>query len=268
MNNALSNKPNLVRRSSLSLLIAATVFASVAQANPQGAEVVHGSATFTQINPSTLQINNSRNAIINWQKFGIAAGETTRFVQPDHRSAVLNRVIGNNPSQILGNLHSNGRVFLINQHGLMVGQGAQINTAGFFGSTLNITNENFLNGKLQFGGGGFGGITNQGLIQAGQEGNVVLIAPQIENSGSIEVDNGNIILAAGDAVTISSLADSAIEFEVQAADNTVTNLGSIEANNGAVGLFAGSLKHSGSINATGLVKDADGSIRLVAKGDK
>ena len=249
----------------LSLLLSSAVFSAAVSANPQGAQVVHGNASFNQINANTLQITNSRNAIINWQQFGIAAGNTTRFIQPDHRSAVLNRVIGSNPSSILGNLSSNGRVFLINQHGLMVGQGAQINTAGFFGSTLNITNENFLKGNLQFEGGGLGGIDNKGVIQAGQDGNVVLIAPNIENSGSIEVENGNVILAAGDSVTISSLADSAIEFEVQSAQNQIKNLGNIEARNGAAGLFAGSLEHSGSISATGLVQDADGVIRLVAK---
>ncbi len=246
----------------LALLVATPLFA-----NPQGAQVISGSATLSQPTANVLNVTNSANAIINWQSFNIGRGQTTNFIQPGVNSAVLNRVLGHNPSQILGNLNSNGKVFLINQHGLMVGAGAQINTAGFFGSTLNITNEDFLNGKLKFEGGGLGGIDNRGYIHAGDDGNVVLIAPDIDNGGVIEVDHGNVILAAGKSITITSLNDSSIEFEVQAKDDRVTNLGRIIAHQGAVGLFAGSLRHSGAINATGMVRNADGSISLVAQQD-
>ncbi|MCP4390037.1 MAG: filamentous hemagglutinin N-terminal domain-containing protein, partial [Gammaproteobacteria bacterium] len=209
-----------------------------------------------------------RNAIINWQSFSIGHGQTTNFIQPSSASAVMNRVISNNPSKIYGNLNSNGKVFLINQHGMMIGAGARINTAGFYGSTLNITNEDFLKGNLKFEGGGFGGIQNHGYIHAGPGGNVVLVAPDIENGGVIEVENGNVILAAGESIRITSLNDASIEFDVQSHDdNSIINLGDIIAKQGAARLFAGNLKHSGSINATGLVRNADGSISLVAQQD-
>ncbi|MCP4980764.1 MAG: filamentous hemagglutinin N-terminal domain-containing protein, partial [Gammaproteobacteria bacterium] len=240
-------------------LIALAVFCSCALANPDGPQVVSGSATFSQPNANTLNVTNSHNAIINWQGFNIGAGQTTNFIQPSRNSAVLNRVLSNNPSSIYGNLNSNGKVFLINQHGLMIGAGARINTAGFYGSTLNITNEDFLKGKLNFNGGGFGGIQNHGYIHAGPGGNVVLIAPDIENGGVIEVDNGKVILAAGESIRITSLNDASIEFDVQSHDdNSIINLGDIIAKQGAARLFAGNLKHSGSINATGIVKNADG----------
>ncbi|MCP4876393.1 MAG: filamentous hemagglutinin N-terminal domain-containing protein, partial [Gammaproteobacteria bacterium] len=249
-------------------LTALAVFCSCALANPDGPQVVSGSATFSQPNANTLNVTNSHNAIINWQGFNIGAGQTTNFIQPSRNSAVLNRVMSNNPSRIYGNLNSNGKVFLINQHGLMIGAGARINTAGFYGSTLNITNEDFLKGKLNFNGGGFGGIQNHGYIHAGPGGNVVLIAPDIENGGVIEVDNGNVILAAGESILITSLNDASIEFDVQSHDdNSIINLGDIIAKQGAARLFAGNLKHSGSINATGIVKNADGSISLVAQAD-
>ena len=232
------------------------------QALPTGAQVVHGSATFAQPNINTLNVTNSHNAIINWQQFNIGVGQTTNFIQPSVNSAVLNQVISNNPSQILGNLNSNGQVYLINQHGLLIGNNAAINTAGFFGSTLNITNEDFLNGNLSFSGGGLGDLDNQGYIHAGDNGNVVLIAPNINNGGVIEVDNGNIILAAGESITITNLNNASLGYVVQAEDNKVTNLGQIIANNGAAALFAGNLQHSGSIRASGLVVNADGSVSL------
>ena len=248
-------------------LVALAAWCGCALANPEGPQVVNGSATFSQPNANTLNVTNSRNAIINWQSFNIGKGQTTNFIQPSSSSAVMNRVISNNPSKIYGNLNSNGKVFLINQHGLMIGAGARINTAGFYGSTLNITNEDFLKGNLKFEGGGFGGIQNHGYIHAGPNGNVVLVAPDIENGGVIEVDDGNVILAAGESIRITSLNDAAIEFDVQSPDNGIINLGSIIAKQGAARLFAGNLKHSGSINATGIVRNADGSISLVAQAD-
>jgi len=256
----------LAKRTLKIALMALAIVSSCAQANPNGPTVVNGSASFSQPNANTLNITTKTNkAIINWQGFNIGAGQTTNFHQPNRNSAVLNRVLSNSPSKIYGNLNSNGKVFLINQHGLMIGAGAKINTGGFFGSTLNITNEDFLNGNLKFEGGGFGGIINKGYIHAGPGGNVVLIAPDINNGGVIEVDDGKVILAAGKSIRITSLNDALIEFDVKSNDdNTIINLGDIVAKHGAVRLFAGSLKHSGSINANSLVQNADGSISLVA----
>ena len=255
-----------MKHNSLAVSIILVLASQGASANPQGAQVVQGTATFANPSANVLNVTNSRNAIINWRQFNIGKGQTTNFIQPSSSSSVLNRVIGNDPSQLLGNLNSNGRVFLINQNGILVGEGANVNTAGFFGSTLNITDQDFLNGKLRFNGGGQGDLQNYGYIHAGEDGNVVLIAPNIENGGVIDVDNGNIILAAGESITITSLQNSSLQFEVQSPDNSVTNLGQVIARNGAAGLFAGTLKHSGSIRAGGLVRDADGTIRLVAAG--
>ena len=249
----------------LAFTISLILSSQMANANPAGGQVVHGSATFSSPSVNVLNVTNSNNAIINWQSFNIGAGQTTNFIQPSAASSVLNRVISNNPSQLLGNLNSNGKVFLINQHGILVGAGAQINTAGFFGSTLNITDNDYLNGNLKFEGDSSAGISNQGYIHAGENGNIVLIAPNIENGGVIEVDNGNVILAAGKSITISSLENPAIQFEVTGSENTVTNLGKILASQGSASLFAGTLNHSGSIRAGGMVQNADGSISLVAK---
>ncbi len=123
---------------------------SEAQANPSGATVAHGNVSFNQPNASTLNITNTPGAIVNWQQFGIAQGELTRFIQQSASSAILNRVTGQDPSQILGQLQSNGRVFLINPNGVIFGQNAVIDTAGMIASTLNLSDDNFLNGHLHF----------------------------------------------------------------------------------------------------------------------
>ena len=231
-----------------------------ALANPTGANVVHGSASISA-NGNLLQVTNSPNAIIDWQSFSIANGETTQFIQQNAQSSVLNRVVGNNLSEIHGTLSSNGRVFLINQAGIVFGENALIDTAGLLASSLDITNEDFLAGKLHFSGDDAGSVINRGVIAAGPSGEVVLIAPQIENSGVITVQDGALILAAGESVTLSSWDLDGVEFEVQAPDNEILNLGQLVADRGAVGLFAGSIRHEGTIEANSLSLDAAGSLK-------
>src|SRR4051812_38692609 len=85
----------------------------LAAANPTGASVAAGSASF-QNTAKSLTVTNTPGTIINWQAFSIGTGERTRFLQQSASSAVLNRVVGQDPSALLGTLSSNGRVFLIN----------------------------------------------------------------------------------------------------------------------------------------------------------
>ncbi|MGB0712480.1 MAG: beta strand repeat-containing protein, partial [Gammaproteobacteria bacterium] len=238
-----------------------------AQANPSGAQVAHGTVNM-QVNGKTLNITNSPNAIINWRRFGIAAGETTHFHQQSAASAVLNRVTGGDPSRILGALRSNGRVFLINPSGIVFGQGARVDTAGFIASTLNMSDEDFLRGNYSFAGGGDGGILNEGVIRAGEGGNVILIAPDIENGGVIEVlDGGQIVLAAGKEIALTSWENPTIRYQVSAPENEVLNLGQVLTDGGAARLFAGTVRHSGEVRAEGVRVGKDGAIELFASNE-
>lgn len=236
-----------------------------ALANPTGAEVVHGDVSISAPDPFTLEITNSPSAIINWQDFSIGEGEITRFIQQNSDSAVLNQVVGNNLSEIYGTLSSNGRVFLINPNGIVFGESAIIDTAGLIASSLNLDNQDFLDGKFNFSGENAGAVINRGVIAAGPGGEVVLIAPQIENTGSIQVQDGQLILAAGESVTLTSWDLDGVEFEVQAPDNNILNLGQLIAEKGAVGLFAGSIQHEGVIAANSLSVDEAGNIVLAAQ---
>ena len=62
---------------------------------------------------------------------------------------------------------------------------------------------------------------------------VYLVAPQIDNDGIIRTDAGQILLAAGRKLTISSLDVAHISFEVQAPDDAVVNLGELLTAGGA-----------------------------------
>lgn len=78
---------------------------------PTGGVVAAGGASITSGASTTTITQSTANAVINWQSFGIAAGQTVQFVQPGSSSVALNRVLGADPSSIMGSLSANGRVF-------------------------------------------------------------------------------------------------------------------------------------------------------------
>jgi hemagglutinin-like protein len=54
---------------------------------------------------------------------------------------------GLGPSEILGTLTANGRVFVINRDGFLFGPNAVVNTAGFLATTHDIKNSDFMAGR-------------------------------------------------------------------------------------------------------------------------
>jgi len=63
---------------------------------------------------------------------------------------------------------------------MVFGPQSVVDTAGFIGSTLNMTDEDFLAGKYAFQAGPKAGkLVNQGLIRSRGDGGVYLIAPSI-----------------------------------------------------------------------------------------
>ncbi|MDP2268852.1 MAG: filamentous hemagglutinin N-terminal domain-containing protein, partial [Deltaproteobacteria bacterium] len=222
---------------------------------PAGQQVVNGQASFiTQSN--NLAITSSPNAIINWQGFSIANNESVRFIQQYAESSVLNRVIGQDPSRILGLLQSNGRVFLINPNGILFGQGARIDVNGLFASTLAISNQDFLAGKFNFSAGAVAGsIQNQGTITTPEGGKVYLIAPDIENSGIINSPQGEVLLAAGHSVQLVDSLNPDIAVVVSAPENKSVNLGQIVAQSGKVGIYGGLISQKGIVNADSAVSE-------------
>lgn len=251
------------RRTALSVAVAAAV-TSTAWANPSGLSVVAGQATLQNLGALT-QITNTPGAILNWQQFSIGAGETTQFLQQNAASQVFNRVTGGDVSQILGTLKSNGQVFLINPAGIFFGQGAQVDTAGFLASTLAASNADLLNGHLKFAAeGSAGSITNQGSLSATQGGSIVLIAPNIENSGLIRAD-GQVLLTAGHSVTVVDLMHPTVGLSITAeAGSQAVNLGQIIGERASV--FGALVRNTGVVEATGASVAQGGVIQFKALG--
>jgi filamentous hemagglutinin family protein len=224
--------------------------------------VVKGNATIVQ-NGNLLQITNTPNAILNWQSFSIGANEITRFIQQSASSAVLNRVVTQNPSTILGALQSNGRVFIVNPNGILFGAGAQVDVAGLVASTLNLSDSDFLAGRMRFAGGLDAGVVNQGNITTGAGGNVYLVGSAVTNNGIITSPQGEVILAAGNSVELVNPGTPNLRVEIAAADHEARNLGQIISDAGRIGIYAGLINNSGTIRADSAVVEG-GSILLKA----
>jgi filamentous hemagglutinin family protein len=260
--------------------VAACFISAQVYANPVNPTVVNGAATFNQTG-NVLTVTNSNGAIIEWDKFSIKAGETTHFAQTAASSTVLNRVL-NDPTAIYGTLSSNGRVWLVNPAGIMVGPGGRVDTAGFVASTLAVRNEDFLAGRNLFvNQGGAGNVINQGEIRTPAGGSVYLIGSNVSNEGIITTPGGETILAAGATVSLIDSATPGVKVDITGAEGNATNLGQITAEAGRIGIAGVIVRNSGTLNASSVVnqggriflkasQDAyvDGNGRIVTTGTK
>jgi len=238
---------------------------------PVGGAVSAGSASISSGAGSTTITQMTPSAAINWQSFNVAPGEAVRFVQPNSNSVALNRVLGSDPSSILGSLSANGKVFLVNPNGILFGKGAQVNVGGLVASTLNITDNDFMAGRYNFAGAGGATILNQGSINA-DGGYVALLGANVSNEGVISAKLGTVALAAGTAITLDVAGDGLLNVTVNqgAVNALVQNGGLIRADGGQVLLTAQSAENllQSAVNNTGVIQaqtieNHNGTIKLL-----
>ena len=245
---------------------------STAYALPTDGTVSAGAASISSTNTSLTVNQSSQNAAINWQSFGIGQGESVTFLQPNANSVTLNRVLGADPSAILGSLSANGKIFLVNPNGILFAQGAQVNVGGLVASTLGITDDNFMAANYKFAGSSNSPILNQGAIHA-DGGYVALLGANVDNEGVITAKLGFVTLAAGSAMTLDVAGNGLLSVTVdQGALNALAkNGGLIQANGGQVLITAkaaGDLLKS-AVNNTGVIdaqtiETHNGTIKLLA----
>ncbi len=273
-------------RRKLYIAIAAQMIASAsAQAAPAGGTIVGGSGVIEQLGADTTIIQNTDRLAIDWDTFNIGAEERVQFIQPDADSIALNRILGNEASQIFGRLDANGHVILMNPNGVLFGESATVNVGGLVAAGLNINADDFINGEMVFQAleGKDGAVINQGIINAATGGNVALIGKQVDNQGLISAKLGSVTLAAGKEAVLTFDNQGLIGVRVSkeilqselGVDAAVSNSGEITAEGGRV-LLTGSASQdifSRAVNADGLnaktsvVMHEDGSFTLGAGAD-
>lgn len=240
-----------------------------AQGLPTGMQVINGQATVNTVG-SQMTVTNSANAILNWRSFSIGAQQSVRFEQASSASQVLNRVTGADPSSILGSLSSNGKVWLLNPHGVLFGAGARVDVAGLVVSTLNLNDADFLAGRYRFGLDandlGDGRIVNQGELRTASGGRVALLASAggVANEGLIEAPGGQVLLAAGREIELVDTQAPNLALRVAAPQGEALNLGRVLAPGGRIDVQAAIVNQQGVLRADAFGTGPAGEVVLQA----
>lgn len=242
-----------------------------------------GNAVTTELlGDNTLQIMQEvETAILNFESFNVGSQSKVNFIQPDASSVALNRIFDQNPSLIFGALTANGQIYLVNNNGIVFGEGAQVNVGGLVASTLDISDEVFnefniataINQELPAFSGGTAEdarvLVEQGAsLQTVDGGTIFIFAPHVINKGAIETPGGQTILGgAEDRVFLYAPdAESGIRGLLVELDTggDVENFGHILAERGNITLIGQAVRQAGSVTATTSVAE-NGSIRLLAR---
>jgi filamentous hemagglutinin family protein len=253
--------------------LSALIIASSLFSNPSGMHVVAGKASVDGTDGPTLRIEAQDKTVINWDNFSIGPQENCIFLQPNATSAVLNRVTGLLPTNIHGVLQSNGKVFLINPQGILIGKNATIDTASFLASTLDLKNEDFISGNfLTFENNTSKSLVNLGTIHA-SEGDITLLGYIVKNEGKLEA-KGNISIGVGEKIIIKPASSENIFIETAGfqidteSPIGLENTGSMIAQNIEMAsdgnIYALAIKDSGTHDALAITQEG-GKILLKAK---
>ncbi|MBI3560662.1 MAG: filamentous hemagglutinin family protein [Gammaproteobacteria bacterium] len=247
----------------------------------------------------------SQNALLNWESFNVDANVHLNFHNATYgaNSSTLNRIFQANPSNIYGSISADGRLYLINQNGIIFRNGSQVDTHGLIASTLNIDDQTYLKGLLTAfnavtPGPAFSAFVQNGVnvskditveagatINATDHGTVALFGRNVNQGGAIRTADGQVILAAGSKIYIAGSADPGLRGWVVEVDSdvkdtdlnnyktnpqaslsaaTVTNTGLVDALRGNVSMVGLAINQQGIVHATTAVGE-NGSIVLKAR---
>lgn len=226
---------------------------------PTGFVLVEGKAEAPYIDSSgAMVVESGKQAVIDWTSFSIGQQEIMRFLQQDRHSSVLNRVTGKEQSQILGQLQSNGKLFLINPQGVIVGPSGVVQTAGFFASTAEISSDDFFkNLELNLTQFGEGEIVNLGTIEC-LSGDVALFAKIVKNEGSILTPQGSAFLGAAAELVLKPEGTQRLFIKVASDRAQINSSGLIEAVSAELKAggdpYSMAICHTGRVEASHLIE--------------
>ena len=246
---------------------------------PQGFQVISGDVQFNQ-SGNTLNVTSTTNqAVVHYQSFNINQGQTVNFNLPSSTASILNQVVGSGSTTIAGTLNSNGTVLLTNPNGIRVADTGQVNAGSFLASTLQMSPESYAAKDFRLEKTGTAkAVVNEGTIQAGPGGFVVLSGSAVNNTGNIFADS--VHLVTGDQIRIqlseSHKVDVTVDEGLQEAvadfQEAIHNSGTIEAHKVELlsklerQVYQQAVNQSGVIRAAGIV-DEGGVIRIVSQAE-
>lgn len=208
-------------------------------------EAVAGSGHTTVTIKQRLQ-----QAFLEWQTFNVGRDTTVHFDQTQGGKDAGQWIAFNHvkdptgvPSQILGQIKAEGQVYILNQNGIIFGNGSQVDVHTLVASALpintNLVNRGLLNNPdVQY-------LFSALPIAAGAEGGTPAFTPELNDEKKI----GDVTVESGARLTAPTTADK-VGGRIALVGANVTNDGTIFTPDGqtilAAGLQVGMVAHSSS----------------------
>ncbi|MCW1875651.1 filamentous hemagglutinin N-terminal domain-containing protein [Erwinia sp. INIA-01] len=219
---------------------------------------------------------NTDKMIVNWNNMNVGKNESLNFNQPNANAAILNKINNIDPTVIAGALNANGKVFIVNPHGVLISKGSSVNVGSLIASSLDISNKDFLSGNINLKGNGKGKIVNEGDITAAKD--VALVGGgEVTNNGKIYSKYNGTALASGSDITLlfPEMGKMSVKVNKGSLNALINNRGIIISDRGDVTLTAwatdtltrGVINNTGVLEAKGVQSLLDGGVSLSANGD-
>lgn len=209
-------------------------------------------------NGNSLTFTTPDKAVLTWQAFGsgtdtIGLNDALSYVLPSKNASVLNIVSGGASTTIDGSITSNGNVFVLNPNGLLVGNGARIETNKLVLSTSdNPAFASFLfqqEGRLPSQAGlatvpaGTTAINNGAIVSVGE--NITILSKNVAIAGA--VIQGGLNISADGNVSVGSAGLAYVNGDLVINNaNGATTLGSAGNNT----IISGNATVTGTANST------------------
>ncbi len=212
-------------------------------------------------------------AVLTWETFNVGRETDLTFDQSAGGAGsrdwvALNRVVdpGARPSRILGSIEAEGQVYVVNRNGIVFGGASQVNTGAFLASTMDFAGPAvFAKGILGNPDGSIdlGRVAQQApgeievqpgaRIRVGDYGEVLLLGQVVRNGGGIEAPDGQVLLAAGDAIALDrglARRSYAVPDASLTGAGKVENTGLVSTPRGNVTLVASDVVQGGMLTGT------------------
>ena len=116
-----------------------------------------------------------------------------------------------------------GIFYLVNPNGVYFGKGATVDVAQLIATTLNLTDQDFLAGNLNFTGDSAASVVNEGTIRADM---AALLARNVTNAGTIAAREA--VMAAASSVDLGRIAGGKLSVDMTGLLGDAITAGTIE----------------------------------------
>ncbi|MCX5699008.1 MAG: filamentous hemagglutinin N-terminal domain-containing protein, partial [Candidatus Omnitrophica bacterium] len=228
----------------------------------------------------------STTSVMSFLSFNVGSNASVNIMLPSADSRMLNKVVGNSPSNIFGGINCDkGLWVFVNTNGIYFAPSAKVNVDNMVVSTLDISTNNFVNGNYVFQhreGSTYAQVLNEGRIEGN---NIGLMGSAVQNTGIILAKAGAVHLASGDKTTVSfdrrgligveineNTSGEVVDMQGEKVKDAVANSGKIEGVQVAMtvktarNIFKNAVNQTGMVKATGIVEEG-GVIKIVANNN-